>query len=61
MFTVEAYVDVDVDYVFEELSTKKQQMLILDHLHVLSDEQIKDEYEKRFGNHQVIEEEISIF
>ena len=55
MYNVEAFVDVDVDYVFEELSTKKQQMLILDHLHVLSDEQIKDVYEKRFGNHQGIE------
>lgn len=56
MFTVEAFVDVEVDYVFEELSTEKQQMLILDHLHVLSDEQIKEEYERRFGN-QVIKEE----
>lgn len=56
MYKVEAFVDVEVDYVFEELSTKKQQMLILDHIDVLSDEQIKEEYEKRFGN-QVIEEE----
>lgn len=56
MFTVEAFVDVEVDYVFEELSTEKQQMLILDHIDVLSDKQIKDEYKKRFGN-QVIEEE----
>lgn len=56
MFRVEAFVDVEVDYVFEELSTKKQQMLILDHIDVLSDEQIKEEYKKRFEK-----KEISLF
>ena len=49
-------IEVDVQEAFDELFPSDQIEFMIDNIEYLPDEKIKMEYEKRFGN-QVIEEE----
>lgn len=49
-------IEVDVQEAFDELFPSDQIEFMIDNIECIPDEKIKMEYEKRFGN-QVIEEE----
>ena len=49
-------IEVDVQEAFDELFPSDQIEFMIDNIECIPDEEIKREYEKRFGN-QVIEEE----